>query len=118
MARFQLEIAITLAVSALVSLSDFYFTRIPEGKVQLPISLEADELGGWDPFDIITPQDIVDGFPVDGDAFWARVRYRSVIVSRPSIDKAVDAFEEDNNIAIAMCYCGSRGDQSGVDSYR
>lgn len=77
MPQFQLEIAIALAASVVVSLSEFYVTKTEEGKIQLPITREADGFDDeYDPFDVTTPLDIVDGFPVDGDKFWARVSCR------------------------------------------
>jgi hypothetical protein len=75
MVRFELAVAITLASSACVSLIVFYLTRDQEGKVQLPTHVDESEhvLYGHDPFDVTTPEDIIDGYPIDADAFWASV---------------------------------------------
>jgi len=76
MIRFEFGVAITLAVSACGSLVVFYLTRQKEGKVQLPIHVDESEdvLHGHDPFDVTTREDIIDGYPINPDAFWASVR--------------------------------------------
>ena len=75
MIHFELLVAVTLAVSACSSLFAFYLAREKEGKVQLPI--HADEFGDGvqqhDPFDVVTPIDLIDGHPINADAFWALV---------------------------------------------
>jgi hypothetical protein len=75
MIRFELEIAITLAVGAVGSLFVFYLTREKEGKLRLPINVDESEdfLHGHDPFDVTTPEDVIDGYPIDPDAFWTSV---------------------------------------------
>jgi hypothetical protein len=75
MPRFQLEVALALAVSACGSLTVFYLTRTKEGKVQLPTYIDESEdgLNGNDPFDVTKPEDIIDGYPIEGDAFWTKV---------------------------------------------
>lgn len=77
MPRFQLEIAIALAVSALTSIVAFYLCRSKDRKIQLPTTNGEDaelELEGSDPFDVAQPIDLVDGFPIDEEAYWSRVR--------------------------------------------
>ena len=76
MVRFELGVALTLATSACGSLLVFYLTREKEGKLQLPTRADEveDELHGHDPFDIVTPEDFIDGYPINADAFWASVR--------------------------------------------
>lgn len=71
MPAFQLEVAVALAIFATGSLLTFYLFSSDEGKIQLPTDTEESE--ELDPFDVATPDDFVDGFPIDGDAFWARV---------------------------------------------
>lgn len=78
MPLFQLEVAITLAVSAFCSFVVFYLSQEKEGNIQLPTNVEADSAEDFDrhepdPFDVTTPEDLVDGYPIDGEAFWARV---------------------------------------------
>ena len=70
MLRFQLPISIGLVTSAVTSLIAFYFTRTKEGKIQL---LTANEQNERDFFDIIRPEDVTDGYPIDGESFWKRV---------------------------------------------
>ncbi|KAF9484310.1 multidrug resistance-associated ABC transporter [Pholiota conissans] len=80
MPEFQLPIAGVLVASTLGSSLVFYLTRSTEGKVQLPtgpIQVEVgDEVQIHDAFDITKPEDIVDGYPIDEDKFWLRMRWR------------------------------------------
>ena len=70
MLRFQLPISFGLVTSVVTSLIAFYFTRTKEGKIQL---LTANEQNERDFFDIIRPEDVTDGYPIDGESFWKRV---------------------------------------------
>ena len=67
MPRFQLPIAIALVTSVVTSLITFYFTRSKEGKIQLPTANEHDI------FDVLKPEDVTDGYPIDEESFWTRV---------------------------------------------
>ena len=71
MLRFQLPISIALVTSVVISLIAFYFTRTKEGKMQLPI--EANEQNERDFLDVIRPEDVTDGYPIDEESFWKRV---------------------------------------------
>ena len=71
MLRFQLPISIALVTSVVISLIAFYFTRTKEGKIQLPI--EANEQNERDFLDVIRPEDVTDGYPIDEESFWKRV---------------------------------------------
>ncbi|KAJ3515541.1 hypothetical protein NLJ89_g1687 [Agrocybe chaxingu] len=82
MPRFQLPIAVALSVSAIGSLVALYFTRNVEGKIQLPLHAnEDDEHLEHDPFDVTTIEDVTDGYPIDGESFWARMRWRKILIS-------------------------------------
>ncbi|EDR07940.1 multidrug resistance-associated ABC transporter [Laccaria bicolor S238N-H82] len=82
MPRFQLPAAGILAGSAFASLITFYLTRSPEGKIQLPTSVDAsEEYLGSDPFDVTTPEDVIDGYPIQAEAFWCRMRWRKLFIS-------------------------------------
>ncbi|KAG6885741.1 hypothetical protein C0993_010568 [Termitomyces sp. T159_Od127] len=85
MPHFQLEVCIALAAAGLGSGGLLYFNRPQEGKIQLPVytalEADADETLGHDPFDVTTPEDVVDGFPIDGDAFWAKMRWRKALLT-------------------------------------
>jgi hypothetical protein len=72
MIRFQLEIAVALFASVLGSLIVSYFTRPQDGKIQLPI--HASESLERDPLDVTTPDDIIDGYPIDEEKFWEQAR--------------------------------------------
>lgn len=75
MPRFQLPIVIALVISAVTSLITFYFTRTKEGKIQL--STAVNEL---DIFDVLRPEDVTDGYPIDEESFWARVCLRDASI--------------------------------------
>ncbi|KAH0581287.1 hypothetical protein H2248_012386 [Termitomyces sp. 'cryptogamus'] len=85
MPAFQTEVCIALAAAGLGSGGLFYLNRPREGKLQLPIhaapEVLADETPDHDPFDVTTPEDVVDGFPIDGDAFWAKMRWRKALLT-------------------------------------
>ena len=71
MPRFQLPIAVVLVTIVVTSLITFYFTRTKEGKIQLPIT--ANEQNEHDKFDVLRPEDVTDGYPIDEESFWTRV---------------------------------------------
>jgi hypothetical protein len=71
MPRFQLPIAIALVTSVVISLITFYFTQTKEGKIQLPIT--ANGQIERDIFDVLRPEDVTDGYPIDEESFWTRV---------------------------------------------
>jgi len=76
MVRFQLEIAVALFASVLGSLIVSYFTRPQDGKIRLPIHA-GESLGtsdSRDPLDVTTPDDIIDGYPIDEEKFWEQAR--------------------------------------------
>ena len=72
MLRYKLPISIVLVTSVVTSLITFHFTRTKEGKIQLPVAVN--EQNGRDVFDVIRPEDITDGYPIDEESFWIRVR--------------------------------------------
>ncbi|KAJ7785356.1 multidrug resistance-associated ABC transporter [Mycena maculata] len=77
MPLYQLEIAIALALSALCSSVFFFLSRPKEGKIQLPIYSESVE---EDPFDVTKPEDVIDGYPIEEDAFWTQVKRRKIFL--------------------------------------
>ena len=80
MPAFLLETALVLAVSALVSVLVIALTLggRDEGKIKLPhYSVDEGSLeleGEYDPFNVTTIDDVVDGYPIDAEAFWVKVR--------------------------------------------
>ncbi|KAJ7512873.1 multidrug resistance-associated ABC transporter [Mycena galericulata] len=79
MPLYQLEIAIALSITAFGSSVFFYLNRPKEGKIQLPtIHFEFPEED--DPFDVAKPEDLVDGYPIEGDAFWVQVKRRKTFL--------------------------------------
>jgi hypothetical protein len=75
MPRFQLPIAVVLIVSTALSFFVFILTRKTEGKIQLPTHANEDEeVLKHDPFDVTKAEDLADGYPIDEQGFWSRVR--------------------------------------------
>ena len=79
MLRFQLPISIVLVTSVVTSLITFYFTRTKEGKIQLPV-IPAEDQNERDIFDVIKPEDVTDGYPIDEESFWKRVCRRDASI--------------------------------------
>jgi len=73
MPQFQLPIAIILASGSAASGILYYFARPKEGKIQLPT--HSDRYEGKDGLDVAKPEDLLDGYPIDPDGFWKRVRF-------------------------------------------
>jgi hypothetical protein len=72
MPRFQLPIAIARVTSVCYqSHYVLHFTRTGEGKIQLPVA--ANEQNERYTFNVITPEDVTDGYPIDEESFWTRV---------------------------------------------
>ena len=71
MLRFQLPISIALVTSVVTSLIIFYFTRTKEGKIRLPIT--PNEQNERDIYDVISPEDVTDGYPIGEESFWTRL---------------------------------------------
>ncbi|KAJ7829796.1 hypothetical protein B0H13DRAFT_2372376 [Mycena leptocephala] len=80
MPQYQLEIAIALNVSTALSALLLYLnrSRSTEGKIRLPLhdapheEAESEETyPDGDPFDITTAEDILDGYPLHEEKFWA-----------------------------------------------
>lgn len=70
MPLYQLPIAAVLAASAVTSFAAFLGTQPTEGKIRLT---EGDDEQN-DAFDVTKPEDIIDGYPIDEQGFWSRVR--------------------------------------------
>jgi hypothetical protein len=77
MPLYQLQIAIALAAFSVCSAGLFFVRNLgpAEGKVQLPNHVEGVEetYPDGDPFDVATPEDLLDGYPIDEAQFWAKV---------------------------------------------
>ncbi|KAI0312306.1 multidrug resistance-associated ABC transporter [Amylostereum chailletii] len=79
MPRFQLAVAIFLAATVFASLFFFWLLRSKEGKIQLPVH-EGDSVYEHDPFQVTSPEEVVDGESIDEAGFWAWVRLRKVVM--------------------------------------
>ncbi|KAJ6612747.1 P-loop containing nucleoside triphosphate hydrolase protein [Mycena sp. CBHHK59/15] len=79
MPLYQFEIAVALAITAACSSGFFYLNRPKEGKIQLPVHGESSSSLD-DAFDVTKPEDVIDGYPIDGDAFWIQTRRRKIFI--------------------------------------
>ena len=70
MPQYQLPIAAILTATGVGSILILYLTSPQQPKVQLPTSGEQDESLLRDPFDVTRPEDLVDGYPINEEAFW------------------------------------------------
>jgi hypothetical protein len=84
MRPFQLTVAVLLTIGALCSIAVLCFRRSSanEGKIHLSLDhsdivsdaeCDIQEDNFPDPFDVVKPEDIIDGYPVDEAEFWAKV---------------------------------------------
>ncbi|KAJ7113275.1 multidrug resistance-associated ABC transporter [Mycena crocata] len=96
MPRFQLGILVALNASAFISAFFFYLYRRREGKIQLPTYANAQEESLYpdgDPFDVITAEDLQDGYPLDEEKFWTQAgRSPQCVMRRRKMFLAVVAF--------------------------
>ncbi|KAJ3746747.1 multidrug resistance-associated ABC transporter [Lentinula detonsa] len=76
MARYQPEIALALAVLVAASLCLLVLNRHRDGKIQLPVNVAQGEQSLPDPFDVTTPEDFLEGYPIDEENFWKKLRIR------------------------------------------
>jgi hypothetical protein len=74
MPLFQLPVAVTLASSALLSLAVRGLSASKRGEIALPVTLNDPLEPRRDPFDVTSPEDIIDGEPIDEASFWLNVR--------------------------------------------
>jgi hypothetical protein len=74
MPLFQLPVAVTLASSALLSLAVHGLSASRWRKIALPVALDDPLEPRRDPFDVTSPEDIIDGEPIDETSFWLNVR--------------------------------------------
>ena len=100
MPPFELYVATALAFSAFCSLTDLYLTREKRGKIQLPTHVDDSEseenlYREDDAFNVMTREDVIDGYPIDADAFWASVS-RLEMASRGSGHHMSDRCERGN----------------------
>ena len=71
--NFQLPVAVTLAGTGLLSLAFRGLSASERGKIALPITLDGPLESRPDPFDVTSPEDIIDGEPIDEASFWVNV---------------------------------------------
>ncbi|KAJ3534233.1 hypothetical protein NMY22_g7010 [Coprinellus aureogranulatus] len=86
MLRFQLPIAVVLGASTVVSAAALLLSKRNEnGKIQLPIHseevLDGDHYAQHDPLEVTRPEDVIDGYPIDEEAFWRRMRWRKLLLT-------------------------------------
>ncbi|KAE9407953.1 ATP-binding cassette transporter [Gymnopus androsaceus JB14] len=79
MARFQLEIALTLIIFSAASFLLLVLRRQKEGKIQLPSHVTEDEQSLPDPFDVTTPEDYIEGYPIEPVIFWRKALRKGLL---------------------------------------
>ncbi|KAH7925080.1 hypothetical protein BV22DRAFT_1195420 [Leucogyrophana mollusca] len=81
MPRFQLPVAAVLAATAVGSLLVLFLTRSKDGKIKLPTHTEGEEDTSHDPFDLTRAEDVIDGYPINEDAFWVKARLWKLLIA-------------------------------------
>ncbi|THH04398.1 hypothetical protein EW145_g5549, partial [Phellinidium pouzarii] len=86
MPAYQLAVGIVLCCCALFSAFVFISEgHYKEGELRLPIHDDDDELDGaakaGDPFDITEPEDLINGYPIREEEFWAKMRVRKFVLA-------------------------------------
>jgi hypothetical protein len=74
MPSFQLPVALALSTSAILSLTVRSLSKSKRGKIALPVTSDDTLEPRHDPFDVTSPEDIIDGEPIDETRFWRNVR--------------------------------------------
>jgi len=108
MPRFQLEVAVALTVGAVSSAGFFYLSRSKEGKITLPTEVNSEDEIVRDPFDVTTPEDVLEGYPIDEETFWTKASsllfFMKILYStycrRTDAVKKVGSF-----VSFCRCYC-------------
>ncbi|KAH8986771.1 ATP-binding cassette transporter [Lactarius hatsudake] len=77
---FQLPVAVTLAGAGLLSIVFRGLSASEQGKITLPITLDSPLESRHDPFDVTSPEDIIDGEPIDEASFWANTKLRGTLL--------------------------------------
>ncbi|KAI0748272.1 multidrug resistance-associated ABC transporter [Daedaleopsis nitida] len=77
----QLHVALTLAGAALVSLALRLSTRDNAKQPSLLVSASGDDSLVPDPFDVVKPEDCIDGIPIAETVFWTRTHLRKFVLS-------------------------------------
>ncbi|KAJ7065610.1 multidrug resistance-associated ABC transporter [Mycena amicta] len=77
MPLYQYEAALALDALAMVSAVVFYANGAKEGKIRLS---EQDSAAA-DPFDVTTVEDLTDGYPIEEERFWDKMKRRKIFIS-------------------------------------
>jgi hypothetical protein len=87
MPQYLQVVSIVLALSAACSIAVFYLTRPKDGQIKLFVEHDDgyDHGNRLDPFDITKPEDVIDGYPLDEDAFWIKVSGDKVLSLKPEM---------------------------------
>ncbi|KAI0251186.1 multidrug resistance-associated ABC transporter [Lactifluus subvellereus] len=80
MPLFQFPIAVTIATSALLSIVLYGLSTSKRGRIALPIASDSPLGYRHDPFDVTSPEDIIDGEPIDEENFWADTKLRGALL--------------------------------------
>ncbi|KAJ2992922.1 hypothetical protein NUW54_g7822 [Trametes sanguinea] len=81
MPEYQLHVAIALAIASATSLGIFILSGSDKKNDALPTFVEGAESLSRDPFDVTTPEDFVDGTPINEQQFWTKMRIRKLFMA-------------------------------------
>ena len=115
---FQFPVVVTIATSALLSLVLYGLSTSKLGRIALPVTSDSPLESRHDPFDVTSPEDIIDGEPIDEEKFWANVR--SFIVVRICIAQHLSFLDEATRGTARNYFCGhhlSPDCHSGICSF-
>ena len=94
---FQLPVAVTLVSSALLSLAVHALSVSKRGKIALPVTLNDPLEPRHDPFDVTSPEGIVDGEPTDETSFWLNVRSLIHMSTRTNSSRCPSMYKKGNH---------------------
>ncbi|KAF9269658.1 multidrug resistance-associated ABC transporter [Marasmius fiardii PR-910] len=90
MPRFEFETSVALASCTIASGLLLLYNRPTEGKIKLPVysngvpeenDSESVTLIAPDPFNVVTQEDFIEGYPVEEEKFWAQMKRRKFVLS-------------------------------------
>lgn len=104
MSAYDFPVSIALSAGALSSLL-FLVKQGTKTTGKIRIETEDEDSVNSDPFNVIQPMDLLDGFPVDEEKFWQRVRISSIYEGNVSETCCIDETEENMDNYLPNCRC-------------
>ncbi|CDO71111.1 hypothetical protein BN946_scf184844.g115 [Trametes cinnabarina] len=81
MPEYQLHVAVALATASAISFGLFLVAGPEKTKDVLPTFVAGEDGLSRDPFDVTTPEDFVDGIPINEERFWTKMRLRKIVMT-------------------------------------